>query len=82
VLERQNVTDDILLAYQVAQKHVVRRISKDMANSKYGLWSGFNGLLYLETVVQTSCLKGVVRSKKDTPRNSKTTKIMPHTARY
>jgi hypothetical protein len=63
VFERQDVTDDFLLAYQVTQKHVVGRIAKNMAYSKYGFRSSLDGLLDLQTIVQASCLEVQVRMK-------------------
>jgi hypothetical protein len=63
VFERQDVTNDFLLADQVTQKHVVRRISKNVAYSEYGFRSSLDGLLDLETIVQAGCLEVQVRMK-------------------
>jgi hypothetical protein len=63
VFKRQDITDDLLLAYQVAQKHVVRRIPKNMAYCEYGLRSSLDRLLDLETIVQAGCLEVRVRMK-------------------
>ena len=56
VFNRQDVAYDLLLAHQVAQEHVVRRIPEDMAYCKYAFWSSFDGLLDLYAVGQTGSL--------------------------
>ena len=64
MLDGQYIANDLLLAHQVAKKHVVRRVPENVAYGKYRFWSGFDGLLDLETVVQASCLGGQVRTKR------------------
>ena len=58
MLDGQYIANDFSLAHQMAQEHVVRRVSEDMAYSEYGLWSGLDRLLDLEAVVETGCLRG------------------------
>ena len=42
MLDRQYVANDLFLTHQMAQEHVVRRVSEDMAYSEYGLGSGLD----------------------------------------
>jgi hypothetical protein len=42
MLDGQYIANDLLLAHQMAQEHVVRRVSEDMAYSEYGLGSSLD----------------------------------------
>ena len=47
MLDGQYIANGLLLAHQMAQEHIVRRISEDMAYGENGLWSSLDRLLYL-----------------------------------
>lgn len=47
VLDGQYVTDYLLLAHQMAQEHVVRGVSEDVAYGEYGFGAGLDRFLDL-----------------------------------
>lgn len=58
MLDGKYVANDLLLAHQMAQEHVVRGVSEDVAYSEYGFGSNLDRLLHLQAVVETCCLRG------------------------
>lgn len=71
MLDGQYIANDLLLAHQIAQEHVMRRVSEDVAYGKYGFGSSLDRLLDLQAIAETCCLRGQYQTRKHAIDNIK-----------
>ena len=77
MLDGKYVANDLLLAHQMAQEHVVRGVSEDVAYSENGFGSSLDRLLHLQAVAETCCLRGQYQIWKHAI-TSETGKVLQH----